>query len=220
MSKFGTETYNRKYEEKNEANPRSVVTYFVDGFLTQATNCLDLGSGAGRHSKYLAEKGIAVTAIDLSETGVKKTKEILSDFPTAHAVIGDVHTLPFADQTFDSLICNRVLDYNDDAGVDVAFTEIARVVRDEGLVLLTVRSVSQQPKPDEVLLSENPNHGKSFTVAGGPQVQHYFTESEIKTLAEKHGLTVVEMREVSHVNSENEEKAEWQTIMIKSPRKR
>jgi len=52
------------------------------------------------------------------------------------------------------LVCNRVLDYNDDEGLEIAFTEIERVVKNGGLVLITVRSVSQQPKPGEVLVTE------------------------------------------------------------------
>lgn len=52
------------------------------------------------------------------------------------------------------MVCNRVLDYNDDEGLEIAFTEIERVVKNGGLVLITVRSVSQQPKPGEVLVTE------------------------------------------------------------------
>ena len=129
MEKFGTDMYDRKYSNKDEMHPRSVVTYFVDKYLAQSKNCLDLGSGAGRHSKYIAEKGIDVTAIDLSEIGVEKTKEVLKDFPNSKVLIGDTHNLPFEDKSFDSLVCNRVLDYNNDDGLEIAFAEIERVVK-------------------------------------------------------------------------------------------
>jgi len=215
MEKFGTGMYDRKYSNKDEASPRSVVTYFVDKYLTQSKDCLDLGSGAGRHSRYIAEKGIDVTAIDLSEIGVEKTKEVLKDFPNSKVLIGDIHNLPFKDGSFDSLVCNRVLDYNDDAGLEIAFAEIERVVKDGGIVLITVRSISQQPKPEEILIAENSEHAKSFKVADSTQVQHYFTEQEIRALAKKHNFDVEEIREDKHVNSENESKAEWQAILKK-----
>lgn len=95
MEKFGTGMYDRKYSNKDEMQPRSVVIYFVDKYLNGSMNCLDLGSGAGRHSKYLAEKGIDVTAIDLSKTGVEKTRNVLSIFPNSRALIRDIHNLPF-----------------------------------------------------------------------------------------------------------------------------
>ena len=217
MEKFGTDMYDRKYDNKEETDPRSVVTYFVDKYLTQSKSCLDLGSGAGRHSKYLAEKGMDVTAIDLSEIGVEKTKEVLKSFPNSKVLIGDIHNLPFENESFDSLVCNRVLDYNDDNGLEVAFAEIERVVKSGGIVLITVRSVSQQPKPEEILISENDEHAKSFKVVDSAQVQHYFTEQEIQSLAKKHNFTVVEIREDKHVNSEGESKAEWQAVLEKLP---
>jgi SAM-dependent methyltransferase len=212
---FGTNMYDNKYGSKEETHPRSAVTYFVDKYLTQSKNCLDLGSGAGRHSKYIAEKGINVTAVDLSEVGVEKTKEVLSNFPDSQVLVGDIHSLPFGNESFDSLVCNRVLDYNDDQGLEAAFSEIERVVKKDGVVLITVRSVLQQPKQEEVFISENSGGGKSFKVADSPQVQHYFTEQEIRELANKHNFNIVEIREDQHVNSENQLKAEWQAVLQK-----
>lgn len=207
--------YDNKYCTKDETQPRSVVKYFVDRYLTQSKSCLDLGSGAGRHSKYIAEKGIKVTAIDLSEVGVEKTREILTKFPDSQVLVGDIHSLPFESESFDSLVCNRVLDYNDDKGLEVAFGEIERVVKKDGVVLIIVRSVSQQPKQEETLIIENSAGGKSFKVADSPQVQHYFTEQEIKDLADRHNFSLVRIREDQHINSENELKAEWQVILKK-----
>lgn len=213
--KFGTEMYDNKYSTKEEINPRSVVTYFVDKYMTGSQRCLDLGSGAGRHSKYIAEKGINVTAIDLSEMGIRNTKEVLGDFSESHVLIGDIHRLPFSDGSFDSLVCNRVLDYNDDEGLEVSFSEIERVLEDGGLVLLTVRSVSQVPKKEEVLVSENGDGGKSFKVGDSEEVQHYFTEEEIRNLASRHNFVILEIREDSHTNSEGEAKSELQAILRK-----
>ena len=213
--KFGTDMYNRKYESKEETTPRKVVTYFVDKYLKPGMNCLDLGSGAGRHSRYMAEKGINVTAVDLSEVGIDKTKETLKDFSESRALIGDIHSLPFENRNFDSLVCNRVLDYNDDASLEIAFAEISRVMRAESFTLITVRSTSQPPKSDEILMTENANGGKSFKIENSEQIQHYFTESEIRSLADKYGFKVIEIREELKVNNDSEPKAEWQVVMEK-----
>ncbi|MCX6713568.1 MAG: class I SAM-dependent methyltransferase [Candidatus Vogelbacteria bacterium] len=215
---FGTEMYDQKYTTKNESKPRAVVSFFVDNYLTAGQNCLDLGIGAGRHSQYLAEKGIKVTAVDISPVGVEKTKEKLSDNPESGVAIADIHHLPFANESFDSLISNRVLDYNNEQGLEEVFAEIARVTRNRSLVLITVRSVSQPPKGNEVLVEENNAGGKTFQVQEGSEqnaFQHYFAEQEIKDLAERHGFEIKEIREQTKTNSEEELKSEWQVIMMK-----
>lgn len=213
--RFDTDMYDRKYASKEESGPRSVVTYFVDKYLVKSKNCLDLGAGAGRHSRYIAEKGIGVTAIDLSETGMNRAKEALKDFSNAHVLAGDIHKLPFDRESFDSLVCNRVLDYNDDEGLETSFSEIERVLENGALALITVRSISQAPNKGEELIVENENGGKSFRIGGGKEIQHYFTDREIRSLTDSHRLEVLEMREDRHTNSENEAKAEWQIIVRK-----
>ena len=174
-----------------------------------------MGAGAGRHSRYIAEKGIDVTAIDLSEAGINRANEVLKDFSNAHVLVGDIHKLPFDRESFDSLVCNRVLDYNDDEGLETSFSEIERVLKNGALALITVRSISQAPKKGEELIVENENGGKSFVVADSQEVQHYFTESEIRGLADRHGFEILEVREDKHTNSENEDKSEWQVIIRK-----
>ncbi len=214
--------YDEKYSKKEETSPRSIVVYFIDNFLIPGQSCLDLGCGAGRHSKYLAEKGIDVTAVDLSQEGVRKTQQILADYPRSDALVADIHHLPFSDASFDSLISNRVLDYNDDHGLDTVFSEIVRVVKENTLILLTLRSTAQLPKQNETLTQENDLGGKTYQVQGGKEVgvyQHYFTESEIRRLAEDHGLTVEEIKEDQSENKYHDLKAEWQVILKKNSEK-
>lgn len=211
--------YDKKYSRKDETGPRSVVTEFVDAYLTPNQSVLDLGSGAGRHSKYLVDKGIRVTAIDMSRTGVEKTNDALKGHPESNALIANVRHLPFRDSSFDSLISNRVLDYNDDEGLEFALAEIERVLKAQGTCLITVRSLTQPSKENESLVMENESGGKTFAVTSGDEqgnFQHYFSEQEIRTLAERHHLEIQDIQEQQKTNRRGEFKAEWQIILRKA----
>ncbi|MDP4000731.1 MAG: methyltransferase domain-containing protein [bacterium] len=210
--------YDKKYSRRDETEPRSVVTDYVDSYLTPNQSILDLGSGAGRHSKYLVEKGLRVTAIDMSRIGVKKTKEILNKHPESNALVADARHLPFEDTSFDSLISNRVLDYNDDEGLESAFSEIERVLKVDGTCLITVRSTTQPSKENESLVMVNELGGKTFAVTTGDEqgnFQHYFSEQEVRDLGERHHMEVQDIREKQKINKRGEFKAEWQIIMRK-----
>jgi len=214
--RYNPEMYDVKYSLKEEDKPRSVVVSFVDKYLTPGQNCLDLGCGAGRHSRYAAEKGVNVTAVDMSGVGVEKTKKLIKDYPRSSVLLADIRRLPFKDESFDSLISNRVLDYNNDEGLESAFSEIGRVLKEQGLAFVTLRSSSQPLKENEVLVEENKLGGRTFIIKTGNEqgnFQHYFTEQEVRSLAERHRLEVKEIREQQKNNQRGEFKAEWQVVL-------
>ncbi len=215
---FGTAMYDHKYATHEETKPRSVVTRFIDEYLNENNHCLDLGCGSGRHSKYLAEKGINITAVDISEVGVEKTKEKLKEYTNSNILLADIHNLPFKNNAFDSLISNRVLDYNNDEQLEGAFAEMARVLKENSHILITIRSISQPPKENEKLMKENDFGGKTFLVTDGIEqgaFQHYFTEQEIKNLAGSHNFEITKIEEYSKTNEKGKLKTEWQVVMTK-----
>ncbi len=76
-----------------------------------------------------------VVGLDNSETILAVAKERTPDSLSCEFLLGDVHHLPFADATFDGCRAERVLIHSDDPSR--ALTEMARVVRPEGLVVVT-----------------------------------------------------------------------------------
>jgi tellurite methyltransferase len=71
-----SDRYNRIYEHRDNVygeQPDPIVESIP--IHIQGGQALELGAGYGRNSIYLAEKGFNVTAIDFSETGIKKLKK-------------------------------------------------------------------------------------------------------------------------------------------------
>jgi len=106
---------------------------------------LDLGCGFGRHAFEAARRGARVVALDAGRdevSGVRATFAAmlaageLAPGTCAVCVQGDALALPFADETFDRVICSEVLEHiPDDLG---AMAELARVLKRGGTMAITV----------------------------------------------------------------------------------
>jgi malonyl-CoA O-methyltransferase len=93
---------------------------------------LDAGCGTGRYTRILEARGAAAVV------GVDLTPEMLirAQGPRALIVRGDLCALPLASASVEVAVCGLAL--NDVAGVDLAFSELARVLRPGGCVVYSV----------------------------------------------------------------------------------
>lgn len=69
---------------------------------------LDIGCGTGIYSLLLALHGLEVTGIDISSGMLQKAEK---QKQSIRFMEGDIHTLPFEDNTFDLVISNLVLEF-------------------------------------------------------------------------------------------------------------
>lgn len=114
--------------------------------LRSGDRILDLGCGFGRHAYEAARRGAHVIALDAGEdevNGVAGTfaamveqGELSPETTKVGVVQGDALHLPFADETFDRVLCSEVLEHiPNDVG---AMTELARVLRPGGTMAITI----------------------------------------------------------------------------------
>lgn len=107
---------------------------------------LDVGCGAGRMIKFLKNEGATVSAADISEGMLKIVRKKFSD---VEAVNADIRDLPFGksgaakDWQFDIVIATFVIVHLDT--LDKAFDEIYRVLKDDGVFIVT--NVNQKKPP-------------------------------------------------------------------------
>ena len=114
-----------------------VANPFSLGLLERGELVLDLGSGAGTDSLVAAQmvgpEG-RVTGIDMTTQMLAKARAAAADagMTNVEFVEGEVETLPFAEESFDVVISNGVIDLVPDK--DAVFSEIHRVLRPGGRI--------------------------------------------------------------------------------------
>jgi SAM-dependent methyltransferase len=106
---------------------------------------LDMGCGAGRHAFETVRRGCRIVALDQSLeelVDVRNTFAAMIEAGELHGqvqgqpVSADALKLPFADETFDRIICSEVLEHIPDD--QTAIGELARVLRPGGSIAVTV----------------------------------------------------------------------------------
>lgn len=139
---------------------------------------LDIACGGGWLSLKLAEQGLEVYALDMSEDAIRSAKRLsnAARIPCEFKV-GDAERLPYHDESFDTVTCSSALEhFNND--ID-ALREMRRVLKPNGKLVLSVDSLTC-PVSDEL----REKHRRNFSVV------NYYTKSTLEERCEISGLTV------------------------------
>ncbi|MDD8018775.1 MAG: class I SAM-dependent methyltransferase [Bacteroidota bacterium] len=99
------------------------------GRITKDSSVLDIGCGTGIFSRYFAEAGAKVTAIDISTDLLEQAKRETTQ-PITY-ILGDAENFPFDDRTFDVVVGSSVLHH---LNPEIALKEIFRVLKPGGFV--------------------------------------------------------------------------------------
>ena len=166
--------------------PHQLVVSFVLRTFKQGGAILDLGCGAGRHLKFLAENGFEAYGCDYSSSGIKASQELLASANLkANFEIASVDNLPYDDEFFDGLICFGVLYYNDKQSIQKAAGEIFRVLKKGSKALILVRSLedyryekAKKLSKYEVIIQENDEKRSAFKENDMPM--YFFDKDEVK----------------------------------------
>lgn len=103
---------------------------------------LELGAGAGLHTRALLQTGAQVTASDISSSSLSLLKQRFQGTPgNLKTVVADMESLPFEASSFDVITSAGSLSYGDPQVVDA---EIRRVLRPGGM-LICVDSLNHNP---------------------------------------------------------------------------
>jgi len=148
-ARFYDAIYSLSHEPINQA-PSPFVVRMLDR-LSPPTRlpprALDIGSGNGRHSIYAAQKGFAVTAVDISPVGLAQTrlKADALQLPV-QTLQADIHQFDLGDRTWDLIL---LVDFPFDT--ETLLPKIRQALKPGGLLILKVVSTAQAHEPDELI---------------------------------------------------------------------
>lgn len=122
---------------------QSMVTVdFHELRLKPGSVVLDAGCGSGRHLRALAKlPGLKIVGIDRSAKDVADALAGLKNMPDAlsfdyRVEAADINALPFADASFDCVICSEVLEHIPEH--EKALSELVRVLKPQGHLVVSV----------------------------------------------------------------------------------
>jgi SAM-dependent methyltransferase len=115
--------------------------------LRPGERLLDAGCGEGRHCYGALERGARVVGLDLDPAGLRaavgglrrRARELGS---LGEMLQGNTFALPFADGSFDKVICSEVMEHVHD--YRAAARELARVTAPGGLVAVTIPTATSE----------------------------------------------------------------------------
>lgn len=163
--------------------PRLQVMRFAETLLERGlASVLDLGCGTGRHVVHMAQKGLRVSGLDNAPTALKLAREWLDkEQLAANLVLSDMrHPLPFKSDSFDAVLSTQVIHHAMLATVLGTAREIERIVRKDGLILVSVptRQAIAEDAPGHKEIEPNTFIPTSGTEQGLPH--HLFTPDELQ----------------------------------------
>ncbi|MEH0110921.1 class I SAM-dependent methyltransferase [Tersicoccus sp. MR15.9] len=116
----------------------AMIEHFAS-LLAEPREVLDAGCGAGRMMPLLAGLGCRVQGIDLSRGMIRRARRDHTQFPSR---VGSLSDLPLPDAAVDGVFSWYSTIHTPDAELPAVLTELRRVVKPGGHVLLAFQSGS------------------------------------------------------------------------------
>ncbi len=149
-----------------EATTRALV------HLLKLGDVLDIASGDGVMAELLAEHADNIHCLDISDRILEAGRKRLKGTQNVSFHKGDMHNLPFADQSMDTILLLHALTYTQEP--QRVFDEAARVLKPSGnLLAVTLRQ-----------------HAHTRAVSAFDHVNQGFSEAELQAFCQAAGLSV------------------------------
>jgi len=113
-----------------------LIDQIMKGRYQSGQQILDAGSGSGRNLHWFLVNGFDITSCDKDEMSDGNARLRFPDFSWKHHT-ADLAYLPFADESFDHVVCNAVLHFaENEAHFRNMWEELMRVCRMGGSVFV------------------------------------------------------------------------------------
>jgi SAM-dependent methyltransferase len=176
--------YHRIFADWDASIARQAAVFgrlLQDGVGPGPHRVLDCSCGIGTQAIGLALAGHRVVGSDVSPVAAARaTAEAAARGVPVPTAAADMRRLPFAPDVFDVVVCadNSVAHLLTGPDVAAWLAGVRRVLRDGGLLVLTVRDYDEirrtRPRAAPVQISESPDGGRVITV----QLWHWHEDGE------------------------------------------
>jgi SAM-dependent methyltransferase len=130
-----------------------IARYRWAAHLAAGSDVLDAGCGTGSGTGVLLQGGArSVTGVDIDAGAIERAAATIS--PGGEALLADATDLPFASDSFDVVTCFHTLEYI--AEPADLITELRRVLRPAGLLLISSPNPAARPASDQPSTHELP----------------------------------------------------------------
>ena len=160
--------WNRKFlQGEHDSTEPSCVIADIEHFLPRQGKALDVAGGAGRHSLWLAQHGLAVTVVDISDEALRisqaRAQSLGIQLQTVHL---DLEQEPFPPGPWDLILSVHYLDRT-------LFPRFAEALAPGGLLVFlqpTQSNLQRHQRPSARFLLED---GELPTLLSGLRTLHY-----------------------------------------------
>ncbi len=173
--------YAKKFINELDYKPRDVewLSYFAES-LGQPGEVLDIGCGPGHTTEHLRQIGLNPTGMDLSPKMIEHARKL---FPECRFSVGDFFDLPVADASFQGVLAFYCIVHLKLEELTQAFTEMFRVLKAEGVLLLSFH------------IGDCPVFVEDFLESGASLEFSTFPSTDVAQALEKAGFANLEIHE-------------------------
>jgi len=184
-----TKWENRKSEPRNNFARRSF--YLIN--KRKLKTILDLGCGDGRDTFYFAKKGLKVTAMDFSKSGMDKINDKVKkkNIKNVTPIHCDIRELQLKEKSFDIIYAHLSLLYFDDKTTTQIFNKLYRILKPNGLFFVKCKST------EDWKCGQGRKIGKDYFVQKHNVTRHYFNRKYMLDKLKK--FKIVKIRKTSSI---------------------
>lgn len=153
---YWDKTWNRFLKYHGMIAPSAKLVQHLFGHVPRHGVVLDLGCGEGRNSLYLSQVGYNIIGLDLSFKAARVMKNNFFEEELKGLVLtGDARSLPLASESVDGILAHHLFDHLDRKSFFKAAEEAFRVLKPEGVMLLTMDSFSEMSGDNNAISTDD-----------------------------------------------------------------
>ena len=185
-----TEAWDKQYYEKgyfikypDEDLIRFMAKYFYNAPDRKRIKILDVGSGVGRNTIYLAKEGFSAFGVEATDSGIEvSTKRREIEGVDAIFKKADLIKIPFPEEYFDAVVDIQTIQHNTYKQINEIMQEIKRVLKPNGIFFATMVSTQDRSfKKGKVIEKHALDEIWDGTFVGAG-VTHFFDLGELRSL--------------------------------------